>query len=188
MASTSQRVEPAFSDDQWSDEASADADVRPIVLERKLPSLARRSMRAVVRFLITFGIGVAATLAWQSYGDVARQVIASSSSRLGWLAPQAQAAPSTVALAQPAAPPPDLQMLKTMSLSLAAVRQSVDQLAAQLASGNQQMAGDIASMQAAQQAILRKISAPPPPPKPAAPPARSTVQLAPPSPDAPPAH
>jgi hypothetical protein len=42
-----------------------------------------------------------------------------------------------------------------MSLDLAAVRQSVDQLTAKV----QQMAGDIA----AQQAILRKVSAPAPP-------------------------
>jgi hypothetical protein len=63
-----------------------------------------------------------------------------------------------------------------MLLDLAAVRQSVDELAAQVASGHQQMAADIATLQAAQQVILRKISAPPP--RQAAP-ARNAVQLTP---------
>ena len=63
-----------------------------------------------------------------------------------------------------------------MLLDLAAVRQSVDQLADQVASGHRQIAGDIATLQAAQQAILRKISAPPP--RQAAP-ARTAIQLTP---------
>jgi len=40
------------------------------------PRRDKRASRAVVRFLITIGIGVAGTLAWQSYGDVAREMIA----------------------------------------------------------------------------------------------------------------
>src|SRR5215467_5235007 len=52
------------------------------------------------RLLITFCIGVVAALAWQSEGDVAREMIANSAPRLSWLAPsvalgeQAAAAPS----------------------------------------------------------------------------------------------
>ena len=64
------------------------------------PSLQRRSPPALTRFLITFCIGVAATLA---YGDAAREIIASSYPQLGWLAPQpaptAQNAPDVIALA-----------------------------------------------------------------------------------------
>jgi hypothetical protein len=54
-----------------------------------------------------------------------------------------------------------------MSPDLAAVRQSVDELAAKL----QQMAGDMATMRAAQQTILRKVSnrGKPPPARNAAP-------------------
>jgi hypothetical protein len=58
-------------------------------------------------------------------------MIANSSLRLGWLAPQAapivQAAPDAQAAVPTAtvAPSPD-QQLTTMSLNLAAVRQSVD--------------------------------------------------------------
>jgi hypothetical protein len=86
------------------------------------PSLGKRFSRAVARFLVTFCIGVAATLAWLSYGDAARETIASSSPQLGWLAPQA-AAPQPAA---PAAPPADQQQLNAISFGLAAVRQSVD--------------------------------------------------------------
>jgi hypothetical protein len=93
-------------------------------LSSKRPSLGKPSSRALIRSLIAFSIGVAATLAWQSYGTRS----------------------------------PDLRQ-QAMSLDLAAVRQSVDQLAAK----HQQMADDIAKLQAAQQAILRKVSTLPPP-------------------------
>src|SRR5216683_7755225 len=107
--------------------------VRPTTLENDpfpngQPSLRKRASRAFTRFLITFCIGVAATLAWQSYGDAAREMIASSSPRLGWLAPQAapvaQTAPGVIALAAPAAPSLE-ERLEAMSLGLAVVRQSV---------------------------------------------------------------
>jgi hypothetical protein len=184
MASTLRRAQSDFPEDQWSNETSVDPNVRPVDIDprrdrfsSKRPSLGKRASRAVVRFLITFCIGVAAALAWQSYGDAAREMIASSSPQLGWLAPQAaplvQTASDIVAPAAPATPSPDLQQLKAMSLDLAAVRQNVEQLAAQFAAGQQQMAGDIATLQGAQQDILHKIS--PPPPRPAAVPARKPV-------------
>ncbi len=196
MASTLRRAQSDFPEDQWSNETSVDPKVRPVDLDlrrdrfsSKRPSLGKRASRAVVRFLITFCIGVAAALAWQSYGDAAREMIASSSPQLGWLAPQAaplaQTASDIVAPAAPRTPSPDLQQLKAMSLDLAAVRQNVEQLAAQFAAGQQQMAGDIATLQAAQQDILHKIS--PPPPRPAAVPARKPVPpTSPLSPQAPP--
>src|SRR5882672_8196732 len=60
---------------------------------------------------IMFCIGVAATLAWQSRGDVARKAIAGAVPRLDWLAPQAipvtQTAPDIIAPAASAAPSPD---------------------------------------------------------------------------------
>jgi hypothetical protein len=118
----------------------------------------------LMRLLITFCIGVAVTLAWQSYGDAAREMIANSSPQLGWLASQAavaQTAPNTIA---PTTSSPDPRELKAMSADLAAVRQKVDQLAAQVAAGQEQMARDFATkLQAAEQDIVDKISAPPPP-------------------------
>jgi hypothetical protein len=153
-------------------------------------------MGAFVRFLITLGIGIGGTLAWQSHGDEARQIIATAyPEQLGWVAPQAappapgaQNASAAVvspdasaAVASPApAPSIDPQELNRMSLSLASMRQDVDRLAAQLSFGQQQMAGDIAKLQASEHDILNKISAPPP--RPAAAPARKPVLPPPPQP------
>jgi hypothetical protein len=175
------RVRPDSPVDQWSNETSAGAKRRPLNIDQqndwlssKRPPLGKRRSRTPVRFLITFCTGVAATLAWQCYGDVARTMLANSSLQLSWLAPKAtplaRAASNQVTPAEPTTPSPDLQQLKAISLDLAAVRQSVDHLAVQ----NQQAASDIATLQMAQQAILRKVSAPPP--RQAAAPARNAVQ------------
>jgi uncharacterized RDD family membrane protein YckC len=67
--------------------------VRPTTIEndqspnRQAP-LGKRALRALALFLTTFCIVVAATLAWWSYGDAARQTIANSYPQLGWLAPR----------------------------------------------------------------------------------------------------
>jgi hypothetical protein len=159
--------------------------VDPDLNDGRFSRIGKRASRTLARFLIMFCIGVAATVAWQSYGDAAREMIANSSPQLGWLAPQtappAQTAPNMVASAAPAALSPEPLQLKAIEVGLAAVRQSVDQLAA----GQLQMAGDIANLHAVDQDILHKISAPPP--RPAAPPARKPVPLTPPpSSEAPP--
>jgi len=170
------------SDEDYENDNDRHVETPPVISPRpkRMPSVGKRSSHSLLRFLITFCVGVAATLAWQSYGNAAREMIANSSPQLGWLAPQAAApargASDTIAPTEPAAPSPDLQQLQAMLLDLAALRQSVDQLAAQVASAHQQIAGEIATLQAAQQAILRKISAPPP--RQAAP-ARNAVQLTP---------
>ena len=123
--------------------AFPDGMTRRTDLKSKRPSLGKRAARGFT-LLIIFCIGVATTLGWQAYGDKAREMIANSSPRLGWLAPHAapvaQTAPDIAARAAPAAPSPDVQQLKEMSLDLAAVKQSVDQLAAQFAAGQQQTA------------------------------------------------
>jgi hypothetical protein len=134
-------------------------------------SLARRGLRACLRVMIMIGIGVGGTLAWQAYGDDARQLAATTYPlQLGWMAPQAAttavAAPSepaALASAAPAVPAVDQQQINALSLNVAAVRQTVEQLAAQVAAGQQQMSGDIAKLQASEQDILAKVSAPPPP-------------------------
>jgi len=113
-------------------------------------------------------------------------MIANMSPQLGWLAPQAvaatPAAPETAAPAVPAFPAPDPQLLKATTLGLAAVRQSIDQLGAQIVANQRQIASEIAKLQAADQDILQKIT--PPPPQAAAPaprpPARKPVSLTPP--------
>jgi hypothetical protein len=160
---------------RWTDEKpSGDATVRQTDMDwsssKRLP-LGKRASR--VPLLITFCIGLVAALAWQAYGDAARETIASTSPRLGWLAPPA----APVTQAAPAVPSPDQEDLKAISFGLAAVRQRVDQIAADLAAGQDQMTRDIGQLLAAEQDILDKmISAPPP--QPAAPPARKPVPQA----------
>jgi pyruvate/2-oxoglutarate dehydrogenase complex dihydrolipoamide acyltransferase (E2) component len=196
MSSTLQRA-PADVWDKW--DSTRVTDLRPRAVEvmdeppPPEPSLGRRALRRCVRFLITLGIGIVGTLAWQAYGDDARQMIAMAyPGQLEWIAPQAapvapaaQSASATPASAAPAVPALDQQQLNSLSLNLAAVRQSVEQLATQVASGQQQMSGDIARLQASEQDILTKIATPrpapvaarkPAPPPPAAPPPAAPVR------------
>jgi hypothetical protein len=70
----------------------------------------------------------------------------------------ASTASETAASTAPTAPSPELQQLETMAHDLAAVRQSVEQLAA----GQEQMARDVANLQTAGRDIRRRISALPP--------------------------
>jgi hypothetical protein len=125
----------------------------------------RRGSGGFTRFILSFCIGVGATLAWQSYGDTARQVIAGSYPQFGWLAPRAAAA-QTMDGAAPAAAA-DLE-IKALTQNLASMRQRVDQLAAQIAAGQDQMTREIsARVQAAQRDIVDKIAAAQPRPDPA---------------------
>jgi hypothetical protein len=133
--------EPSWATEEPVDSSVSVADPDQFPSER-LP-LGKRASRALTRFLIVFGIGIVATLAWQSYGDAAREMIASSYPQLGWLAPPAA----------PDASSPDLQELKALSTDLAAVRQSVDQLAAQFVAGQEA----ITKLHAAEQEILENI-------------------------------
>jgi hypothetical protein len=94
-------------------------------------------------------MGVAATLAWQSYGDVAREMIANSYPVLGWLAPQtavAETAPDVASPTAPAIASESQEEIRSILVNLVAVRQSVDHLAAQFVAGQQQMAGNIAKL------------------------------------------
>ena len=183
-----------FEDDFPTAVKLSPADAKHKRFSSKRPSLGKRALSGFVRFLITLGIGIGGTLAWQSHGDEARQIIATAyPEQLGWVAPQAAppatgaqnasaaiASPDASAAAASSAPAPsiDPQEFNRMSLGLASMRQDVDRLAAQLSFGQQQMAGDIAKLQASEQDILNKISAPPP--RPAAAPARKPVLLTPP--------
>jgi hypothetical protein len=128
----------------------------------------RRAAGGFSRFILSVGLGVAGTLAWQSYGDTARQMIAGWYPQLSWLAPRSAAAqtPDGVVAVPGAAAD---QEIKALALGLAAMRQRVDQLAAQIAAGQDQMTRDItARMQAAQRDIMDKIAAAQPRPDPAA--------------------
>jgi hypothetical protein len=150
------------------------AKIRPSGSNNKRPLLRQRVVRGLSRFLIIFGVGVATTLAWQSYGNEIRATIAISSPQLGWLAPQAALA-ETPAEAEPIAPAAasaEMQQLEVMSIGLAAMQQSIDQLAA----SQQQMASEIAGLK---RDLLAKLSSAPRPV--AAPVRKPTTAVPPPS-------
>jgi hypothetical protein len=121
----------------------------------------KRAWRIVSSLLITFWVGVAATLAWQSYGDGAREMVAKAYPQLGWLAPQsepvAQNAPDGTALAAPAAPSFDQQQLNAISTDLESMQQSIDRIAPGIVAGQEQMARSIDSMAAKQEQIVRTV-------------------------------
>ena len=122
---------------------------RLVALENGMKKLGSRRFG---RYLVAILIGVAATLAWQSYGESAKQIIAKRVPELGWspetkqmistsiqwigwtkpsAGPEKQSLP--VAQTAPAAPSVDVQQ---MIQSLAGLRQTVEQLAG----GQDQMA------------------------------------------------
>jgi hypothetical protein len=128
-----------------------------------------RAPPALGRYLTAFFIGVAATFAWQSYGDAAREIIANVPPQLGWLA--AQAAPvaqNALDTIVPAVPSPDQRQLEAVSLDLDAVRQRVDRIATSqelmtqtvdhLAASQRQLGRDIVKLQAISQYALYKNS------------------------------
>jgi hypothetical protein len=47
-------------------------------------AIKRRRSRGIVRYLVAVAIGVGATLAWQSYGETTKQIIATKAPELGW--------------------------------------------------------------------------------------------------------
>jgi hypothetical protein len=171
----------------------------------------RRGSRGFRRYLLAICIGVAATLAWQSYGEAIKRIIATRAPEVGWspetkqmiaswvqqlgwtavlesttvrssvtetpqAAPVAQAMPGNVTPKAPAAPSIDPEQVHQMALDLAALRQTMEQLAA----GQDQMAHEITGLQTSDQEILAKTPAPPPQP-----PGRKPTPIAPPSSRAP---
>src|SRR6267143_5805476 len=90
------------------------------------PSIGRRIFRTLTRFFIAVIIGIGATLAWQSHGDAARDMVVARAPLLGWLL-----SVSTTKSAAGAATAPDpLPQLVPLASNIDAVRRSVDHLAA----------------------------------------------------------
>src|SRR6266446_9504629 len=141
--------------------AGRPAKVKNDQLTTSRSSLGKRASLAFAYYMIVFSVGIAATLAWQTYGDAARQLIV------------------------PAASAPDQQQLNAMSLDLDAVRRSIDGLAIaigtsiatsqeqtthsidQLTASLEQMTREITKLQAVEQYVLYKNSDPSPRPAPA---------------------
>ena len=164
------------------DEASERKAIRNrlLAIESAMERLASRGFR----YLVAICIGVAAILAWQSYGEAAKQTIATRAPELGW-SPEAKqmiaswvqqlgwtkppvveskAAPvaRNVAPKAPAAPSINPEQVQQMARDLAALRQTVEQLAA----GQDQMvhetAREMARLESSLVNILLKIPEAPP--------------------------
>lgn len=146
--------------------------------QNRQPALAKRASRAVVRFLITFYIGVIATLAGQSYGDAARRFIARLSPQLGWLAPPA-AGSQTI-------PDPIDEITRNVDRIVAASQEQMARSVGQLATSQEQITRTVDQLAASQGQIAREIiklqaisqygKSAEPSPRPAPAPARNAVQ------------
>jgi hypothetical protein len=125
-------------------------------------------------------------LAWQSYGESAKQIVAAKAPELGW-SPQAEQmiASWTVGWTKPPPSPEkiapetraessvDPAQVQQIAQSLAAQRQIIDQLAG----GQDQMGRNIARLEAAVAELIAKI--PEPPAKPPVAPARKPAPVPP---------
>jgi hypothetical protein len=151
------------------------ADLDSKHLTALTPSIGRRALRGVARFSFVVLIGVGATLLWQSYNEEAKELVRTWVPPLGWLLPPSPPATETAFNLG--------DQLKPMAVDLALVRRGVEQLALdqrQLAAKQENIAQDIASLQAFERDLRQNISSVPPPGaipiprrRPAQPPAQS---------------
>ncbi|PWT82196.1 MAG: hypothetical protein C5B58_08590 [Acidobacteria bacterium] len=122
------------------------------------PSIGRRALRTVARFSLVVLIGVSATLAWQSYNEQAKELVRNWVPAIAWLLPASPVAAEN---------PPKLgEELRPLAIDLALVRRSVEQLALdqrQLAAKQDNIAQDIAALQAVERDLRQNISSVPPP-------------------------
>ena len=144
------------------------------------PSIGRRAVRAFTGFLLTACIG-GAGVAWQFYGDAAKQIVASwapqlvltSSPLLENPGPPEQPSPPTVQAADANVAPPQLaapaqtapEGVAPMARDLASMGQEIEQLKAsieQLKASQQQISRDVAK--ASERNLRPRMSAPPPRP------------------------
>jgi hypothetical protein len=132
------------------------------------PSIGKRIVRTLTRFSVAVLIGVGGTLAWQAYGDEAKEMAVTRAPSLGWWLSASKTKPAAAV----AATSPDLtQQLAPLAQNLDAMRRSVEQLAAR----QEQLAQNVATLQAVGQDIRERVSAPPqqaassPQPKPSQP-------------------
>jgi hypothetical protein len=109
----------------------ADMSNDPLPTDR--PSLGRRTSRSLTRFLVAACVGVAATLAWQSYAGTAKQMIANSAPRLSRLlmSPPAKNPPSgqEIAIEQPSPPAVEASAPQAASAQAGAVASTASETA-----------------------------------------------------------
>ena len=129
----------------------------------KKRSIGRRIFGTLTRLTIAVLIGVGATLAWQYHGDEAKEMVRTWAPSLAWLLPVSTT--STEGQGSTAATSAELvQQIKPLTLDVAIVRHSLEQLATkieQLGVKQEQMAQTIATLQALEQDISQKMASTP---------------------------
>ena len=151
------------------------------------PSIGRRIFRTLTRFSIAVLIGVGATLGWQSYGDAAKEMLLARAPTLAWVLSVSTKPPVVAATSTD-----PMQQLAPLASNLYVVQRSVEQLAAK----QEQMAQNIAALQAVEEDVRQKMSSTPsapaqqaasiPQPKPPQPKAHSSAVQSPSAPRPPP--
>ena len=132
---------------------------RPSNENRERRPTRRRASRTFARYCVVFLIGILATLAFQSYGDKAMEMIRTEVPSLAWLLPVSAAKPEAASSPQLAQQLEGLT--QQLGLGLAAVRRNLEQLTGkveQLAARQDQMTKSIETLQAVEQEISQKLS------------------------------
>jgi hypothetical protein len=129
----------------------------------------RRGSGGFVRYLVGILIGVATTLAWQSWtkplADHENTTVRPSALETPQAATVAQTAPETVASKAPAAASLDPEQMQQLTRSLTTLQQTADQIAA----AQDEMKRAIVKLASGVVEVLVRLPAPPPPQPPAAP-------------------
>ena len=166
------------SDEKLNEELRVNLEELKTVSPRMKPEgdMKRRGSRRFARFLVAICIGVAGTLAWQSYGEAtkqiivtgapelgwspeAKQMIASAIQRVGWTTPAGPepTAPETVTSKASSAASLDPAQVQQMVQSFGTLRQTIEQMAA----GQDELKRDIVQMHSALIDVLAKVPEPP---------------------------
>jgi len=175
-----QRVSPVEQDDIHSGIADRETSGQRAIYSRLVAiekEMKRRGSRRFTRYVVAILIGVVATLAWQSYDDAVKRVMATKApelgwspgtkqmitnwvQQLGWTNPPAGSEKQSTPIAQtaPATPSIDLEKVQQIAQNVVAMRETVQGLAA----GQSQVTREIAKMESAVMEILEKMPAPPP--------------------------
>ena len=130
-------------------------------LESNGPSKTGRIFRSLTRFSIAALIGVGVTLGWQTYGDMAKEMIAARAPTLAWWLSISTTKSPVVGTTSP----DPAQQLAPLAFNLSIVRRSVEQIAAK----QEEIAQSIATLQAVEEDIRQKASLTPAPAPQAAP-------------------
>ena len=128
----------------------------------------RRASRAFVRYLVAVCVGIVGTLAWQSYGEATKQIIATRAPELGWSPEVKQMIASLVqqlGWTKPLAGAENVQLSAPKTPQAATAAQAVPEIAASTSKApiapslEQQVKQMEADISAAQQTLEQRLAA-----------------------------